>query len=116
MNPAQPIERDHLPAGLPDRPASAPYRHRRGPTTPGHPIATHNISGFKPYYAAVNVTRSEHLRLAALFSPKTVYSAMPAATRDHALDNQPGSARHPPGLPVLPYGADSFRELIVIGQ
>jgi hypothetical protein len=43
-------------------------------------IDIHNNTGLNPHYAAVNLVRSEYLRLASLFSSKVVYFTMPAGT------------------------------------
>lgn len=43
-------------------------------------IDIHNNTGLNPHYAAVNVIRSDYLRLASLFSSKVVYFTMPAGT------------------------------------
>jgi succinylglutamate desuccinylase len=43
-------------------------------------IDVHNNTGLNPHYAAVNLIRSEYLRLASLFSSKVVYFTMPAGT------------------------------------
>lgn len=48
-------------------------------------IDIHNNTGLNPHYAAVNLIRSEHLRLASLFSPKVVYFTMPPGTLSHSL-------------------------------
>jgi succinylglutamate desuccinylase len=43
-------------------------------------IDIHNNTGLNPHYAAVNIIRSDYLRLASLFSSKVVYFTMPAGT------------------------------------
>jgi succinylglutamate desuccinylase len=43
-------------------------------------IDIHNNTGLNPHYAAVNLIRSDYLRLASLFSSKVVYFTMPAGT------------------------------------
>ncbi len=43
-------------------------------------IDVHNNTGLNPHYAAVNLIRSDYLRLASLFSSKVVYFTMPAGT------------------------------------
>jgi succinylglutamate desuccinylase len=43
-------------------------------------IDIHNNTGLNPHYAAINLIRSDYLRLAALFSSKVVYFTMPAGT------------------------------------
>jgi len=43
-------------------------------------VDIHNNTGLNPHYAAVNLIRSEYLRLASLFSSKVVYFTMPAGT------------------------------------
>jgi succinylglutamate desuccinylase len=48
-------------------------------------IDIHNNTGLNPHYAAVNRIRSEHLRLASLFSQKVVYFTMPPGTLSHSL-------------------------------
>jgi succinylglutamate desuccinylase len=48
-------------------------------------IDIHNNTGLNPHYAAVNRIRSDHLRLASLFSQKVVYFTMPPGTLSHSL-------------------------------
>jgi succinylglutamate desuccinylase len=48
-------------------------------------IDIHNNTGLNPHYAAVNVIRSDYLRLASLFSSKVVYFTMPAGTLSLAM-------------------------------
>jgi succinylglutamate desuccinylase len=48
-------------------------------------IDIHNNTGLNPHYAAVNIVRSEHLRLASLFAPKIVYFTIPRGTLSHSL-------------------------------
>jgi len=43
-------------------------------------VDIHNNTGLNPHYAAVNLIRSDYLRLASLFSSKVVYFTMPAGT------------------------------------
>jgi len=43
-------------------------------------IDIHNNTGLNPHYAAVNLIRSDYLRLASLFSSKVVYFTMPSGT------------------------------------
>jgi len=43
-------------------------------------IDIHNNTGLNPHYAAVNLIRSDYLRLASLFSSKVVYFTMPTGT------------------------------------
>lgn len=53
-----------------------------------NPIACvdiHNNTGLNPHYAAVNVIRSDFLRLASLFSSKVVYFTMPRGTLSNAF-------------------------------
>ena len=48
-------------------------------------IDIHNNTGLNPHYAAVNRIRSDHLRLASLFSSQVVYFTMPPGTLSHSL-------------------------------
>lgn len=48
-------------------------------------IDIHNNTGLNPHYAAVNRIRSNHLKLASLFSPKVVFFTMPSGTLSHSL-------------------------------
>jgi succinylglutamate desuccinylase len=48
-------------------------------------IDIHNNTGLNPHYAAVNLIRSDFLRLASLFSSKVVYFTMPAGTLSLAM-------------------------------
>lgn len=54
-------------------------------TNPFAGIDIHNNTGLNPHYAAVNIIRSEHLRLASLFAPKIVHFTMPKGTLAHSL-------------------------------
>lgn len=49
-------------------------------TNPIAAIDIHNNTGLNPHYAAVNRIRSEHLRLASMFSSQVVYFTMPPGT------------------------------------
>jgi succinylglutamate desuccinylase len=48
-------------------------------------VDIHNNTGLNPHYAAVNLIRSDYLRLASLFSSKVVYFTMPAGTLSHSM-------------------------------
>jgi len=62
--------------------------HQRvGTSNPVAAIDIHNNTGLNPHYAAVNRIRSDHLRLASLFSTQVVYFTMPRGTLSHSLSS-----------------------------